>query len=336
MRKLYKTATNCSNVLSASVTQNHDAPISIATIECVDTSLILGDEVILDMGYADAHAPVFKGYVKQILRKVPGNTYAITLYSTLVRAQDFFIASSDPDQALSFQNISAESLVSSLLALAGLTSFESDPTSFVFGVANEFEINLVNSLDYSKQIADLLTWSIWCDVEGTVHFENRKPYVMVDEYPENDQVGFQVDIPTGYVVNTGKIIDIQHTISERSLRNRVVIYGSTGVFAEAKNESSVLPAGFYKSAVLAFPQLIDSIELAERIASYNLSLLDRLTESISATLVGDITIQPRTVVQVDYPKLNLSGYWYVYSVDHSMSSSGFQTGVELRRMTKDN
>jgi hypothetical protein len=334
METIYQSATNCSNVLASTVSLNHDSPISIATIECKDTSLTLGDEVTLDIGYVSNHAQVFIGYVKQIDRKVPSNTYSISAYSTLVRAQDFFIASTNPEEPLSYQNISAEGLVSSLLALPGLTSFTSDATSFVFGINGAFEINLVNCLDYAKQIADLLTWSLWSDENGTVHFENRKPYVMVDEYPENEQLGFEVDVPTGYVLQVPKYTDIQFTESERALRNRVVIYGGEGIYGEAKREVSILPDGFYKSAALAFPQLIDDIGLAENIAEYNLSLFCRTTQTIVATIVGDVSLKPRTVIGVNIPRLGLSGNWYVYSVDHNVGDSGYTTSLSLRRMVK--
>jgi hypothetical protein len=146
---------------SVNVTDNHDSPISTATIETTDTALTLGDAVSVDLGYSDDHEVVFQGYVKQIEEKFsPDHLFVITAYNTLIRAQDFFIASSNPDSALEYQNISAENLVGNLMALAGLTSYTYDATFFTFGINSAFEINLVAVLDYAKTIADLLTWTI--------------------------------------------------------------------------------------------------------------------------------------------------------------------------------
>lgn len=338
MRNLYCDVTNTTvnSFTTVNVTDNHDAPISTATIETTSTGLTLGDSVEVDMGYSDDHEVIFTGYVKQIEEKFsPDHLYVITAYNNLVRAQDFFIASSTPESALSYQNIAAETLVYNLMVLAGLTSFTYDTTYFTFGINNAFEINLVSVIDYTRTIADLLTWSIWADSAGTVHFENRKPYVMLDQYPENAQPGWQEDVPTGFQLNTAtNMIDFNLTVSERNLRNKVVVYGKDTIGATASASSPYLPVGFYKTAVLAFPQLVDDTELAQSIADYNLDLLNRITYNLSTVIVGDPSLRARTVISCNdsgYP--DITGDWYVFSCDHTFSAQGYTTNIEGRRMT---
>lgn len=333
MSSLYCSVTNTSGIRSVTITGNHDSPIAQANIEARTTSLSIGSTVTIDMGYTTNHRQLFLGYVKQIEKKLPDNTYVITAYDLLVRAQDYYIASSNPDTPLSYQNITAETLVGNLLSLAGLNNLTTGgaSTGFVFGITKPFEINLVSVFDYIRSICELLTWSLWVDAEGTVHFENRKPYVMLND---TGQPGDHADSPiAGVNLNEMASLDITHTISERSLRNRVVVYGTQGIHAESSATSPYLPANFYKTAVLAFPQLVDDTSLASDIADYNLNLLNRLTETISINTVGDPRLEPRKVVEITNGTLSLNGNWYIYGCDQTFSQTGYITSLDLRRMT---
>jgi hypothetical protein len=336
-RPLYGSVTSTSDLLNIIVSSSHDSPVTTANIEARSTSLTLGDTVTVNLGYTDDHEQVFRGYVKQIVRKVPNNTYQITAYDELVRAQDYFIASSNPAEPFKRKNIAAEDLVRDLVALAGLTNYDHQDTSFVFGVQNEFEVNLVSVYDYVRTICDTITWNFWADQDGTINFKNRKPYVMMGD---TGQPGDIADTPTGYTMYVGgansDVLDINHTVSEKSLRNRVVVYGTEGVYAEAKAASSVLPDGFYKSAVLAMSQIIDTQGLAQDIANYNLDLLNRITQTISATILGNPSVYSRSVIEVDDAySLSIDGNWYVFGRDHQWNSQGFVTNIDLRRMLRD-
>lgn len=331
---LYASATGCSNIESVSISESHDNSTSIAVIECRNTSLTLGDSITVNIGYVNNHSNVFTGYVKSIERKVPNNTYTVTATDVMIRAVEYFLASSNPENPLKFRNISAESLVQNLMAIAGLTSFTYDPTGFIFGVSNEFEVNLVPVYDYCQAIARNLTWALWADYNGQVHFENRKPYVMKDEYPENQQYGWQVDTSSGYTLSEYISIDQSYAISEKNLRNRVVVYGESGIYAEAKRDISLLPSGFYKTSVLGAPGLIDSTATAQKVADYNLSLFCRFTEEIRVTVEGDPSLHARMCIDSNLPILGISGLWYVNTCDHILGKQGYTTSLGLVRMEK--
>jgi len=334
--ELYCDVTNCTGVINIIVSTNHDSPVSVATIDTISTTLTLGDLVTVDLGYVDDHAIVFTGYVKQIEKKIPDNVFTITAYDVLMRAQDYFIASSNPNEPLSYKGITAEDLVGDLLSKAGLTDYENTPTYFTFGINNSFEINLVSVFDYCRNIADTITWTLWADQDGTINFKNRKPYVMTGD---TGQPGDVADVPTGYQITAFKTIDFSYTKSERSLRNRVVVYGAEGIYAEASESSSMLPPGFYKSSVLALPQLIDNQSLAQDIANYNLDLQNRINESLSVTVRGDSSLSCRTVITNMLGTLfsgitGLSGSWYVFGCDHQWGKTGYTTSLDLRRMSR--
>ena len=331
MNSLYASVTNTTDILGIVTTSNHDSPVASATVEAYTTSLSLGYEVQIDLGYTDNHALIITGYVKQIERNIPENIYSITIMDKMVRAQDYFIASINPQAPLSKKNITAEALITSLMGLAGL-SVSANTTFFTFGVYNPFEINLVSVHDYCRMISELLTWSFWCDENGVVQFRNRKPYVMINQFPENVQPGFIADSGiVSYTLSPSTYLSSSYVKSEKNLRNRVVVYGSENVFAEASAASIHLPAGFFKSSVLAAPQLVDSNALALDIANYNLNLLNRITEQVSVAIIGNPSLKARTVIAVDDARMGLYGNWYCYAVDHQFSQQGYMCSVDLRR-----
>jgi hypothetical protein len=125
------------------------------------------------------------------------------------------------------------------------------------------------------------------------------------------------------------IIDFNYNISEKELRNRVVVYGTTGVFVDARASSPYLPEGFYKTTVVG-STAIDSQNMAEDAASYNLAMLNRLTRRISTRIIGDADLSARNVILVNESRTGINENCYIYSCNHTWSSDGFITSLELR------
>jgi hypothetical protein len=337
IRNLYATATDVSQIHSISVTENHNASTSTAVIECGSHNVTIGDTVSIDIGYTTNHTVVFNGFAKQIDYVVPTKTYRVTCKDTLIRAVDFFIVSENPDEPFSRRNIAAEDLVRDVLSLAGLTSYTYDATYFVYATGEEpAEVNIVSAYDYCKGLADLLTWNLWADVSGTIHFENRKPYVM-ENLPE--QPGHSADVSFKTVYDSS-IISISKGVNEKDLRNRVVIYGSEGVYASASSSTSydpetdsniqVLPSGFYKTALLS-STLIASTGYAQTAATYNLARWNRLWYTSSIEIEGDPTLGARKVITVNSTRMGINYDWYILQATHNWSRSGYLTQMQLIR-----
>lgn len=325
-KSLYASITNCSNIISVGVSESHEASFTTAQIECESTSLTVGDSVVIDIGYTTDHEVIFRGIVKNVEFQRPENTYVITAQDFLVRAVDYFIASSDPENPLTYSNISAEDLVETLLNLAGISSFSYDATSFTFGVANEFEVNLVSSYDFSRQVADILAWHLYARRDGIVYFIDRLPNVM-----DGSTYTGKVDSTSIAVLTDAEILNFNYGIDEKDLRNRVVVYGRNGISAEASASSPYLPAGFYKTVVLA-TQLIDSVSNAQRAANFNLVRLNKISEFLSITIEGDSTIETRKTLTVNSTELGLpSALWYIYTAEHQWSESGYIVNIQLRK-----
>lgn len=329
MTTLYASVTGTTNPLNISVSTNHNSAVSTAVVEATSTNLGIGDSIIIYLGYTGNYAKVFTGYVKQIERSVPNNTYIITAQDVLVRAVDFFIVSENPDEPFKRSNISAEDLITDVLELAGITSVNASPTNFVFATATELEVNLVSAYDYCKYIADFLTYHLYADENGTVRFLNRKPYVMLAGSPESSQPGFVADTSSGTITDSN-ILTFTYKESEQDLRNRVVVYGSPGVYAEASSSSPYLPAGYYKSVAFATP-LIDQEIYAQRAADYNLLILNRLTRHISTTVIGNPAYLARKVFTVNESILGINADYYILIAEHNWSKAGYTTSLEMRR-----
>ena len=347
-KELYASITNITNPTNIVVSTSHSSSTATAQITAPSKTVNIGDNITIDLGYVGDYNRVFKGYVKNISRSVPDDTYTIMAKDDLVRATDFFIVPSDPDDTYKWHNIKAENLIQSVLELAGLTSFNMDNSQFTFSTkaGNDVEVKLTSSYDFSKVISDLLAWNFWADEAGTIYFQNRKPYPMDGG---SGQVGDDTDeTVSGYAFNYASPLDdydIMNAVltkSDRDLRNRVIVHGSPGIFAESKSAQSynpiteamenilpTTPVQFYKSMALISP-IIDNQTMANNSASYNLDLYNKLDVSLQLQIEGDSRFLARKICEIDEDVLSLSGNWYVYLAEHQWSRDGYTTNLELR------
>jgi len=316
--KLYASITNVTRPLDIRFSEAHNDSAPMIIIECESTTLEVGNSISVDLGYEGDYNTIFNGYVKNISKEAsPPLVTKITAYGTMIRAVDYFIASLDPNAPLTYSNISAEDLVGNVLSEAGITNYGYDATSFIFATTAPMEVNLVAAYDYCSMIANTLAWHLYADKDGKAWFVDRKPYVMGG------------DSPSATIV-IGDILSATNLRSERDLRNRIVVYGGEGIYAEASAVSPYLPDGFYKT-VVASAYWIDSQSMAQQAADYNLTALNRLTLEVTIAIIGDSSINTREVITVTEATTGISGNWYVYSVDHTWGVRGFTTTLILRQ-----
>lgn len=326
-KKLYATATSMSNITNIRFTEAHNDAAPIVTVKAVTSTVDIGDDFEVELGYVGDSTNIFKGYVKSIDKSSSPTETTVTGYGKMIRAVDYFLASTNPESPFTRQNIDAEDLVKDLMAEAGLTNFGYDPTNFIFATQAPLEINLVSVYDYCKMIADTLAWHIYADSNGKVWFVERNPHLMSGDTP--------------IVTITDSVIsNLQFAVSERDLRNRIVVYGRNNIHAEAlsstsydpvlESSRSILPAGFYKT-VVASADWIDTQSMAQKAADYNLDLLNRLTVEATLVMEGNPNISARDIVTVNSASLSLNTDFYVYTIDQNWSSSGFTTTLTLRK-----
>jgi len=315
MSKLDATVTGTTQVTSLTVSEAHNTPSTSLVINAVATSLDMGDSVTVSLGYEGHTHQIFTGWVKQVEKQVPDNTYVITCNDEMVKAIDFFIASNTPDNCYKARNIAAEDLVEAMLNMAQITNYTHDTSYFTFGITRDVEVNLISAYDMCKTVSDIIAYSIWCDETGLAHFEDRRPYVMGGDSPIKTVTG---------------ITRLGHRRSDRDLRNRIVVYGTDGIYAVAEAESPYLPTGFRKTVVVASPW-IDDQSMAQSACNYNLDKLNRLTEEITVEIVGDPDLHARKVITISESHTGISGNWYIYTCEHRWGEGGYTTNLELRK-----
>lgn len=319
MTQLSASVTGVTQPIEINVTTTHGQSTSTAVITCRSHTTAIGNALNVSLGYGGVNTRVFGGYVKRIEQKTPDGLYTITAQDKMVRAVEYYIVSNNPDTPLKYHNISAEALVRNLLALAGLTDYSYDTTHFTFGITNDVEVNVVSSYDFAKRVADILAYDLWCDEDGIAYFKDRRPYVMAAD----------TAVATLDDTSLFNILSGTYTISDRDLRNKIVVYGYQGVYAEAHASSPYLPTGFYKTVIVA-SEWIDDQTVAQNSANYNLSKLNRLTKELSLEVIGNPLLKARETVHVDESITGRDEDWYIYSCEHRWSSSGYRCQLELR------
>jgi hypothetical protein len=91
-----------------------------------------------------------------------------------------------------------------------------------------------------------------------------------------------------------------------------------------------LPSGFYKTAIVS-SEMIDSQDMAQDSADYNLALYNRLTETVRLDIEGNPSIRARDTITVSESFTGVSGNWFVFSATHRLDENGYTTTLHLVR-----
>lgn len=317
---LYHNIAGVTGLSSISIMESYNAAMSVANIECESTTLSLGDSISFSAGFSSDYGKMFTGYVRKIEQSLPDYKTLIICEDELAKATDYFIAADDQEKPFERKNILTQDLVEDILNLAQITSFTySVPLSVTWGTGSKgVQFNLTTAYQAARTIADALAWSIYADRDGVVHLANVNPYWT------SESIDFT------WTLASTNIESISHERSTENLRNRVVVYGVTGVQASASVSSAYLPAGFYKTSVIA-TSIIDSNSQAQQVADLNLTRFNRLTERVLVEIEGNHAVEPRKFATVTETYTNTSGNWFIYQVESRFDSSGFKQRVVLAK-----
>jgi phage protein D len=67
-------------------------------------------------------------------------------------------------------------------------------------------------------------------------------------------------------------------------------------------------------------------------ADYNLTVLDRLTNTMSIVALGEYDYLARRVITANFPLIDVDNSdWYIFSAEHNWSEQGYTTNLELRQ-----
>ena len=156
---------------------------------------------------------------------------------------------------------------------------------------------------------------------GTVYFAARKPYLVGGDVTD-------FELTTG---PTGNIQNINYTQSDEHIRNRVVVYGYKDITKTLVGSSAYLPVGFYQTMVVAH-EWIANQQAADNTATVNLTMFNRLTETLSITAKGDPNATARTIAEVTESFTGLSAEQFVvFATRHNVSKDGYSMDLTLVR-----
>ena len=299
-------------IVSVEINEAYKQPAARFSMEVENIgSFGINDDITITLGYTGNTVQLFEGFIDTITSTRRPGIFEITGRDIIKFAQEHWIVTTNLDEPWSRSNISAENLVHDLLAEASVTDYSGDASGFTFGVSNPAEFQLVSSWDAIERICNILAWRCYAE-NGTVYFQSLLPE------PSGTPVA---SLRRG---DSGEITQIGHESSTENLRNKVVVFGREGIYAEASEESPYLPEGFYKTAVVS-SELIDTQSMADQSAIYNLAQYNRLTEIVRLDILGDPSIRARKTVNVREWFTGVKGDWFVYSCTHRVDENGGYT-----------
>lgn len=312
METIYYSVSDNIEVISLEVIEGFSQTVSRCNITTPDYGgLGLGDTIEVDIGFNSRHGKVFTGIIQNInSERLPGQ-HVIEAADVLIRAVDHMIVSTDLEHPFSRHNIAIGDLVADLLEEAGIDNYYIQPSEYeyIIGVGEvPIEFQLVFAMDAINQAAGIIAWNCYADHDGVVRFDSTKPI------PDQPDIMASAFYTTGM---SGNLTVANRGISTDKLRNRVVVLGKPPITSEISDSSPYLPDGFYKTAVIATP-LIDTQDMADTAAFYNLTVWNRLTEVANVEAIGDYARHARNTVNVVEDYTGTSGNWFVNDITHRL------------------
>jgi len=325
IRNLYSDVTvggTSLDALSIDVSEGYKQTCARCSIEVEDIKDVgLNDEISLDLGYDTDHSEIFTGFVDEISHTRTPDTYVIEGRDTLKLAIEYWLVTTDIDNPWSRSNIAAEDLVYALLDEAQVFSYATysgDTTGFTFGTQNDAEFNLMSVWDAVRTINHILAYHCY-EKNDVIYFTRVFPE------PAGSRTSDNHIIQSG---NSGNLTFIEYAYSTDNLRNKVVVFGRDGIYAEDSAASPHLPSTpetFYKTAIVS-SELIDTQSMADDSATYNLNLYNRLTEFSRIDVEGNPHVRAYDTVEVTESLTEMSNeLWFVYSATHTWNVNGGYT-----------
>lgn len=277
---------------------------------------VVNDAVSITLGYVVAGVSlVFTGFIDDIqVDNPPGLTTVVGRDSLKRAAEHLLVPANTQDPAFTRLNISAEDLVEALLAECGLLNYGSDVSGYTF-LEPEFSLDFVYGA--IERVCGILQWHCYADTAGKVWFKDIKP-VPVGAAAHNFVTGA-----------AGNLLVINYRESDSDLRNKVVVFGKDPITATVSAASPYVPAGYFKTAVVA-SSLIDTQAMADGAAAFNLTAWNKLTEIVEAEAEGDPDVHVRDTVFVQDAFTGRNENWFVYTCSHRFGVGGtYKLGLSL-------
>lgn len=124
--------------------------------------------------------------------------------------------------------------------------------------------------------------------------------------------------------------DFSRTFNIEQMKNSIVIVNENGgivrTLAKAKDEG-----GIEKYGLLQEIESVDEVDLnvAKNIAFNKLKELNKITETFTITLIGNVLLRAGRIIYIDNSILEVKGRYEILSTNHSVNNSVHFTTLEL-------
>jgi len=305
------------------INTNYQTPVTRLTFTYPYQSVFyIGQTVqayIIDDRGETRSTKMFTGKIKSVIRRRPENTFEFMAQDVLTYAvEHWFVPTSIDSPSFTRSNINHLELTKDILNEASIADADiiddwSPYPTFQFATGPEpVKINIASAWDVISGICAITGMHVYADADGKVHLSR-----ILDEPGTTISHNF-------FTGNTGNMKTVELTRSDENLRNKVAVFGRSGVSATASATSPYVPAGFYKTAIISY-EMIDTNEMAQQTADINLARLNKLTQSCIVEVLGNVSILARQTANIVDSKIDLSGDWFVYQVAHRVDVQGGYT-----------
>ena len=291
--------TPIANVVSAAITRSFDQQATECRITTLTQPNVTPDsihQITVGNGYSSTILRDFTGYVDDVVDGSFPHTWEIVCRDVLKKPINTWL----DDVGVSYTDTLAENAVADLLSRAGL-SVNAGSTNFTIGDVKPAEFKLISVMDAAMQIAALIGWHIWAGQDGTVYFQKIKPVPTDSPY-------------WTYTVGTD-VLKYKRTITDRNLRNRIVVLGYDNIrsVAYAGSDFVANPPG-YNTAILS-SELIDTQNMAQTVAGWMLQDLNHLTESVEFSVVGNPMLDVGRTIRFVDPTASIDNNYFLFSLN---------------------
>lgn len=295
---------NLNGVVNIEIDRRFDqvcATAKITTAQPYSFTPDLVHRVIVREGYNGQVAVTFTGYVDKVnIGRFP-NTWEIQCRDVLKLAVETWL----DDVGVQYVNAQAEDAVADLLSKAGLSggSVNLGTTHFTIGDVNPAAFKLMSVQQAIGQICSLIGWQLWASADGVVYFQYRKPN-------PSDTSDWNYSVP-----GVANILKYNHMLTDSDLRNEIVVMGYNGIRSVAQAASPYVPTPpGYRTAILS-SELIDTQSMADTIAAWMLSDLNRLVESVEPMhATGNPLIDVGHTITFTDPAINVSKKFFIFGL----------------------
>lgn len=328
-------ATKWPGLLGLTIRKSLESPVPVLSVNVsggIPTSIRRGMRVEVDLGFNGLFQRVFTGHIQSRERELEESTIQCLgkLYA-LFRTIEIVERNLD--------GITIQVAIEGILNNVGIFSGNRALTipDFTLGSAST---PILERMQASQMVQLLM------DIEGLRIYETGTGQVVINKVViAPAAVAFKKYTTTE--IATARVIGGSNREDPEFIRTRVTVTGATIVEGTPPNETTRtisstasllnpgllvrpnLPANTFIDAEV-LNHLIDTDAKATEVAGRLLQEFSQIPRQIIVEIPGDPQLELAQTIELDLPEYEVSGFWFIYGIEHIIDESGYITKIDLR------